>query len=272
MEQVLYADILFFINFSMDFITLYLTSRLTSGPPAGVRTAVAAVLGGLYGTMAVVLGIDGVPGVLLSGAVSVGMAAMAFGYGGAKTLFRRAAVFWGIAALLGGVMTALCSFGESITPVGTSSGGTAILFAGSTLCLLFVRLISRFTKRHTVQVRVSLDGKDASFTALCDSGNLLCEPLSARPVILADRSVMGRLIPCGISLSADVPANLKTRLRVIPAKGIGGGDTLCGIVPDSVWVMPDGKEKRCDAVIAVTDLGSTFFGGYPANAPAVLLG
>ncbi len=269
MEHVLYADILFFINFSMDFITLYLTARLTSGPPAGARAALAAVVGGIYGTAAVALGIDGIAGVLAAGVLSVGMVALAFGFGGAVTLLRRSAVFWGFAALLGGVMTAICSLGGDFGAPGSPAGGTALLFVGSTLCLLIIRVFSRFSRRKTVRVRIEFDGKQASFTALCDSGNLAADPLSARPVILADRSVIRTAVP---ELSpADIPDKLSARIRMIPVKGIGGGGMLTGFIPDSVWVTAGGREKRCDAVIAVTDSGSTFFGGYPANLPASLL-
>ena len=113
MEHVLYADILFFINFSMDMITLYLTSRLTSGPPLGWRTVVSALIGGLWGTLSIAVALDGVFGILLTGAISVLMVLVSFGYGGIGVLLRRSAVFWGTASLLGGVMTALCSFADS---------------------------------------------------------------------------------------------------------------------------------------------------------------
>lgn len=269
MEAVLYADILFFINFSMDFITLYLTARLTSGPPMGIRALAAAAIGGIYGTAAVALGIDGVIGAVVTGAVSVGIVAVAMGYGGKGLLFRRAAIFWGAAALLGGVMTAICSMGDGDIPMGNQGGITALLFAGSGICVLIMRLLSRFGRRKTVRIRVSLDGRVACFTALCDSGNLAADPMSARPAVLADASVLRGVIPD--YTTAELPEQLRKRLRMIPVKGIGGGGMLTGFIPDSVWVIEDGKERRCDAVIAVSDFGGTFFGGYPANAPTAIL-
>lgn len=271
MEHVLYADILFFINFSMDFITLYLTSRLTSGPPIGIRCAAAAALGGIYGTAAVALGIDGGTGVLAAGAVSVGMVALAFGCGGFAVLLRRSAVFWGFAALLGGVMTAICSFGESFGAPGSPAGGTALLFMGSTVCLLLMKLFSRFSKRKTARIKIELCGKCTEFTALCDSGNLVRDPLSSRPVILADRSVLRCTVPELCTDADSVPKSIEPKLRMIPVKGIGGGGLLTGFIPDSVKIIADGRERTCDAVIAVTDSGSTFFGGYPANLPTSIL-
>lgn len=270
MEHVLYADILFFINFSMDFITLYLTSRLTSGPPAGIRSVIAAAVGGIYGTAAVAAGIDGIIGVLAAGAVSAVMVLIAFGFGGGGVFLRRSAVFWGFAALLGGVMTAICSFGDFGAP-GTPAGGTALLFAGSTLCLLIMRVFTHFRRRRAVRIAVEFGGRRAEFDALADSGNLVTDPLSAKPVIIADASVLRGIVPELCADPSAIPDSLASRIRMIPVKGIGGRGMLTGFIPDSVTVFAGGRGQTADAVIAMTDAGAGFFGGYPANAPGTLL-
>ncbi len=271
MENVLYADILFFINFSMDFITLYLTSRLTSGPPAGVRTAIAAVIGGIYGTLAVAVGIGGSTGVIITGGVSVIMVLISFGYGGISLLLRRSAVFWGGAALLGGVMTALCSFGDSLGAPGSSSGGTAILFGGSMICLLLIRVFTHFKKRKAVLVNITADGRTSEFYALCDSGNLVSDPMTGKAVIIVDRSAVRSAVPELCSPGEGIPESMRTKLRMIPVKGFGGDGLLMGFVPDSVTVTDGKRKKKCSAVIAVTDKGKAFFGGYPANIPGELI-
>ena len=114
-----------------------------------------------------------------------------------------------------------------------------------------------------------MDGRCAEFTALCDSGNLASDPLSARPAILADVTVLRPAVP-GLD-GENIPDYLMPKIRMIPVKGVGGGGVFTGFIPDCVWICTDGREKKCDAVIAVTALGSTFFGGYPANAPASLI-
>lgn len=271
MEHVLYADILFFINFSMDFITLYLTSRLTSGPPAGIRAALSAVIGGIYGTVAVALGIDGIAGVITTGAVSVVMVLVAFGCGGVAVILRRAAVFWGGAALLGGVMTAICSLGESIGAPGSSSGGTALLFGGSMICMLIIRIITRFRKRKVVRVTVNEHRHSSTFEALVDSGNLVTDPISGRAVIIVDRSALWEGIADIGTAAESIPENFRSKLRMIPVKGFGGDGLLTGFVPDRITVSDGGRDKICSAVIAVTDKGGTFFGGYPANVPMSLI-
>lgn len=271
MTYVLYADILFFVNFSMDLIALYLTSRLTSGPPTGVRSALSAALGGIYGTAATALGADGFLGVASAAGVAVLMMLTAFGFGGVRLLLRRSAVFWGVSALLGGAMTALCSLGGGVTVPSSPQSGTALLFVGSTLCLLLTRLIARLRGRRSVRIRVSFGARTAEFDALCDSGNLAVEPMSGDPVIIADRSVLRRLVPELCTDPAELTETVAPRVRMIPIKGVGGDGLLTGFIPETVSVIENGRARECEAVIAVSDTGSTFFGGYPANVPSVLL-
>ena len=168
-------------------------------------------------------------------------------------------------------MTAICSLGEIAPLAGGQNGVTALLFAGSVISVLIMRIFTRFGRRKTVRLRVELGGRTVEFTALCDSGNLASDPMSARPAVLADASVVRSVIPEYGASAADLPEHLRTRLRMIPVKGVGGGGMLTGFIPDSVWVVTEGKERQCDAVIAVSDFGSTFFGGYPANAPSAIL-
>lgn len=271
MEQILYADILFMINFSMDFITLYLTSRLTSGPPSGYRTALSAASGGIYATLATALGIYGTASVLTAGIVSAVMVLIAFGYGSGTMLLRRTAVFWGLAMLLGGAMSAICSLGNNDFPGNSPSGETTVLFAGTTLCLLFVKAIAHFKKRKVVSVKVTLSGKSTVFEALCDSGNLISDPLSGTSVIIADSSVVKQIAPELCTSPSSIPDYLSTKIRMIPVTGVGGGGLLTGFVPDLVSVTDNKKEKKCSAIIAISDIGKTFFGGYPANIPMSLL-
>ena len=55
METVLYADVLFLINFSMDYLSLYAVSRLLALPSRAWRMLAGAGVGGVYGVLSVVL-------------------------------------------------------------------------------------------------------------------------------------------------------------------------------------------------------------------------
>lgn len=272
-ESVVYADMLFLVNFSMDYITLYLTCRLTSAPPMRWRVVLSAAIGGLYGTLSVVWNTGGISGALMTVAVSALLVLIAFGRATVAQIVRRAAVFWGAAALLGGIMTAICA-AAGRTEVLSGGGNTVLLLAGSAVCVILTRLILRCGGKRSVTVRLTLDGRSCEFAALCDSGNLVREPLSSRPVILADRSVLRTVVPelCrGGAVPERIPDRLSSRIRLIPVNGALGGGMLTGFSADSVEIVSGGRERACDALIAVSSGGGDFFGGFPANVPAVLV-
>lgn len=270
MQSALYADVLFLVNFSMDYVTLYLTKKLTCAPQMKFRAVLSAAIGGLYGTLSVIFSIDGIVGAIAAVAVSALLVVIAFGRSGAAETLRRAAVFWGSAALLGGLMTAICSAaGSAESAVATDN--TAVLLIGSAFCTAITKLILKSGKAVSVRVRVALGDDICEFEALCDSGNLLREPLSSRPVIIADRSRLRGLVPtlCTDTAEYAIPQELASRIRMIPVDGVNGHGLLYGFSPDSVTIINGRKEKPCDAVIAVSPHGS--FGGFYANAPASIV-
>ena len=60
MEQTVYGDILFFVNFCMDFQCLFLTAKLLHRPFPLLRAAIASAFGALYACAALFLSVSGV--------------------------------------------------------------------------------------------------------------------------------------------------------------------------------------------------------------------
>ena len=271
--MTVYADILFLVDASRDLVVLWLCARLFHRELTTGRLLGSAAIGGLYGTLSVVWNSGGISGALMTVAVSALLVLIAFGRATVAQIVRRAAVVWGAAALLGGIMTAICATAGR-TEVPSGGGNTVLLLAGSAVCVILTRLILRCGGKRSVTVRLTLDGRSCEFAALCDSGNLVREPLSSRPVILADRSVLRTVVPelCrGGAVPERIPDRLSSRIRLIPVNGALGGGMLTGFSADSVEIVSGGRERACDALIAVSSGGGDFFGGFPANVPAVLV-
>lgn len=105
---VVYADILFFINFCIDFICLYLSAKLCACPAGIARTALASALGGLYAIAALALDVLPVPAKLplhLLAAFVICFAA--FFRGDWKKLLISCGLFVVSNALMGGLLTAV---------------------------------------------------------------------------------------------------------------------------------------------------------------------
>ncbi len=265
--MTVYADVLFLINFSMDFLTLYFTGKVLSKPMKTVRLCLSASIGALVGTSATVL-VDSAAlfaNIVLSVAgfaLSAVMMLVAFGkYISVLSLLRDSVILWGSGALLGGVMTALLSLGE---PVFVGHGGGGVFAEAFVVCFavssVVVRLFSSGRAKKFCTVSFTAAGECVTFSALTDSGNLLREPISSLPVVIVSHTAVSQF-----ALVPDRESNLHVRL--IPMKSVGGERLLYGFLPDIITV--DGAEVR--AVVAV-DNENNSFGDCAGIVPQSLVG
>lgn len=268
MTQTLYGDVLFFVNFTMDFLTLFITARILHVRVRAGRMAFSAAVGGIYGVAACFMGGMLIFRLAINVAVSVLMCYIAFG----EKLIPCCALFYGAGCLLGGVMTAV--YGAVNKARGTGSvnmdgryqplpgelplGWMAVTAVLAALLAVFAgRLEKKRRGAKRVTLGVTLHGKTVSCTGICDSGNLLTDPISGAPVIVAGQDLRSEILPETDFFSVDsLPPDAKNRIRMIPCGTVGGGSLLPAIRPDSVLV--DGIEKN--ALIAFSEHGAGFDG------------
>lgn len=280
METTLYADVLFFVNFSMDFISVWASSYLCSARRHAGRMSLAAAIGGIYGVFAVVAGLSGVFAYISAAAVSVLMALAAFGMpGNFSDLLRKSAVIWGSGALLGGLMTAFLSlFGNPGAENTAGNGGTArgftAAFAAAALYLT-VRIIARAKAGKSVTVTVSHGGRKIELSALCDSGNLLRDPISGDPVMTVSEKALFPLLGEDVSdilahCRLDEMKELSLKVRIIPHKTGTGKGLSAAFLPDKTEIRraSDRRGTQVNCLIAPIDCPENYFGGYSASFPS----
>lgn len=254
MAQVVYADVLWLIDFSMDLLSLGIASRMVQRPAKGWRLCAAAALGGVWAVLALIGGAEGAVGLLLDFAVAGGMVLLAFGR---SSLFRFGLTlgsFFLASLLLGGSMTALCNLFANLLgqPEGSapSGGGFFLLaLAGSGITLLGTHLRRRAAPRH-VPVTLTVGERRVTLDALTDSGNLVRDPVSGRGVIFVAEKRLGALVeePLRAVLLAQrvegmtgLPPDAVRRLCLIPAETVKGRGVLIALRPDAVEV--DGEVR-----------------------------
>ncbi len=278
--MTIYADILFLINFSMDFLSLRLAAKILHIPLRLPRAVLSSISGALAGTLTILFMPDkpayNFLSILAGVLSSVLMGAIATGW---QNIVRKSAVLWGAGAFIGGVFTLLLNLGGSLNPSASSSatispginGGVGEIFiVCAIVSCAVVRLFSSASSKKTVELKFTLHGKSYAMTALCDSGNSAADPFTAAPVVIvAARAVpgfdAGLLGMNGTELS-DESLQKPIKVRVIPIKTAAGERVLYGFVPDSLSV--DGKER--DAVIAI-DGENKAYSGFTAIIPAKIV-
>ena len=277
--QTLYADILFLINFTMDFLTLFITSAILHRKVSTLRLTVSAAIGGLYGVIAVF--IDGILiiNILINLAVSYLMCLIAF----KSKVLPCLALFYGMGCLLGGAMTAFFTFMNGVKyasaesdplpkkiPLGWMAISAAIIGA---FAIAGGRMARK--KRSLRPCRLSVETEKGTFTceAMTDTGNLLSDPISGRQVILIQKGAFLPLIPDSLipifesddlTALSEVEGALLTSIRLIPSVSLGGDKLLIAYIPNKITIDGVG----ISALIASGNASS--YGGYPALVPEIL--
>lgn len=286
MQIPIYADVLFFINCSMDFLALYLAARLLHREIHTGRLLAAAALGALYAILTLYLSVGNFAVMLANIAASAVLVLVGlFPHRRWRDYLSGIAVFYGVSFLLGGAMTALYNlvnsflFSDKVHAFGNfldveaelSFGGFFLLAAASAgISFFFGRLFVRSRARQTARVELELASRRVRISLLVDSGNLLCDPIGGKPVLVVSfaavepilyaelRAFFANPVPDRIALLSRDGAR---RVRVIPAEG----GLYFAFRPDAVLV----NGTAVSALVAVDTAGRTF-GGTDGVLPSVL--
>ena len=267
MDTVLYADVLFLLNFSMDFLSLAASASLLSLRKKPLRLSVAAALGALYAVTFTVADASGTLSLISAVIVAFAMCIIGFGYNGISSLISSASLMMGCGALLGGIMTSLLSQGVYIpTPT--------IIISAVVISFFLIRAVRMKKGCVAVEVSVSYREKTAEFSALCDSGNLMRDPFGASPVMLVSKDVLKNLMSDStvkslMNFEGDFPDGMI--IRPIPNYTAGEKRICAAFRADKVTVKNGSKVLDADCFIAISPHPKGYFGGHDATVPTAII-
>lgn len=272
--QTVYIDLYFFINFSMDFLCLFLTARLLSERLSPLRGILASAIGGAYACAALFLGVGGIGGFaidLLFGIIICAVALTKKGQLGRIPI--HSLVFAATSTALGGIMTALFNLFNKTGIFDfvreTDGDGISVwlflilaLISGA-ITLLGGRGLTKKMSASEVELSITLGSRSVRLYGISDSGNLLREPITGKPCIIADRKRLAPIIPSELSASAcgepltalhSLDPEMKKRVILIPATTATGGGMLIGLRAEKIIISSGNKRREADAVIAISDI------------------
>ncbi len=263
MNTVVYADLLFLIDFSMDFLTFYIVSRILRQKAKLIRICSASAMGGIYSVLSLGLTEKSAFFFILDIFVCFVMCMTAFLEKSPKR-FRRmplyTAAFFVVSSMLGGAMTAIFSlFNRSIPDVEGGRedlslwvfGFVAILSGLATM--LGSDIIGKSGRSKFGRLCIRLGNRKMTLEAMSDSGNMLKDPIGGKDVVIIDRSKGRQLVPSlasGDFLS--LPENVARSIRLIPIRTAAGDSMLSAFCPDEVTLEYEGDIKQIDVLIALS--------------------
>ena len=276
MGQTVYIDLFFLINFSMDFLCLFLTAKLMSEKIHSGRYVLAASVGGVYACVALLLYIDGILAMAIDSFACIIISFIAFFESRRiRQIPLFALVFTATSMVLGGFMTALFNLfnrlklSEIFGGDGNSEDSPSvwILLLLAVGGGIFTKLCGAFFRKRGLRkyanVEIFLEGRRIQLRAMADSGNLLREPLSSRPCIVADAKRLEGFFPREIlSVMKDkcvaeigkIPPKYARRICFIPTRTAVGEGMLLGLRTDRIVVETEKEKKEVDAVVVISEL------------------
>lgn len=146
-------------------------------------------------------------------------------------------------------------------------------------CYIVIRIICRVSGRSVPSqeicwLTIEHNGASVKLIAKTDTGNMLKEPFSNIPVIVAEREKLETLLPKEISdyllktASVDNTSyEYMSSIRLVPYNSVGGEGLLPAFKPDSIIILLNGRSTKADAYIAVTNrkLSETFSAIVPSE-------
>lgn len=277
--MIVYGDLLFLINFSMDFLCFYFTCLLLHKKLPTLRACISSAVGGVYSVAALFLVLDRPLALALDVLVMVLMCLAVLSERGLTParFFLACVLYFIVSATLGGVMTALFSFfnGAGLSDIGNASGSVAngggegidawifalLAVCASVLTLCGGRIFRSASHERTVTLEIGGNGRAATLRALVDSGNLACEPISGKSIIFANIGSCRELVPTELfdAISGgETPESLLAVLgvRLVPSSGIGGRVLLPALRFPELYVRTGRRKKRLDAYVALVPDGT----------------
>lgn len=261
MKITVYADVLFLINFIINLILLKISSLFMKNTSSIFRMSVSSAIGAVYAVCMFFPDISFLyifPFKLIISVIMIKI--LCPGARIIKTI-KFTAVFYMVSFTFAGVLLALIyvgSISSTANPIMHNgifyfdiSIGTLLTASGVSYALIAVST-AIFKRNKTLGIKnltIVLSDRMCELTALSDTGNLLTDPISSFPVIIAEKKRLKPLFPHGVP-SMEAIDQCDVKMRLIPYSSLGcESGMLTGFVPDEVQI--DGK-KTCRVIVAMS--------------------
>lgn len=258
--RIVYIDTLFFLNLSVDYLLLLLTARLTGEYRSRGWLALGAVTGAVFAVVQYFLTTSVAAGLLLRAATCIATVVAAFGMRSAKRMVHLCGTFLFLTIVLAGTVFAITA-GQTWRVL-----QNGILYADISIVVMLISFTVVYVisgvvlgkgKAHTGrmwrEIRLHTASREVRFRALCDSGNLLRDPISGRRVMLVHSAVVADLFDGPgkallQNLSGRSPEELLEQLRrcckaafwLLPMHTANQESMILVFRPEQLWI--DGKQ------------------------------
>ena len=272
-----YPDIIFILNFFIDFILLYLLKKVNRKSSNTLRLVSAAAIGGV---VTAIIGIfpwmnEVFRFVLMNIVTSVLMVRIAFGRCKPTDLLKQVVALYLITYFVGGFINSVYYHTDlRLLLINLGNGlifsNISLKFVITTILILtpvviFIIWLLRWYQNNspqTFEVELVIEDRRIITWGLMDTGNCLYDPIYKRPVMVMEDSLMEELLSTEFRKELEEAKNYVQRndfdisrwnmgyehllrLRFVPYRSVDRTGMMLGIILDKVLIHT-GKETICN--------------------------
>lgn len=266
MKQTVYVDVLLAVNFFINYFLILSVGKIMRTDISRTRACLAAIFGALSALSIFLPSMGTVSGSLFKLTVSAVMVLIAYKWHSPKIFARYLLVTCAVTFGFGGTMFALWI---TVAPGGMyyRNGVTyfnispEFIIIVTILCYTVITIAGRICssrERNSKRYRITVcnNGRAVLLNVIGDTGNLLSEPFSGYPVMVANRNSVRKVLPENFDSYTDKIADFTAppNCRVIPYSSVGGAGILTAFMPEKIRVADDGGTHEIrNCYIAVSD-------------------
>lgn len=280
--MTVYADVLFLVNLSLNWFSILLTSKIMKLEARPLKMLFAAAAGSLAGIITLFFK-NSLAVAVIEIASAFLMSAISFGCDSFSYYIKICTCLFASGITIGGSLTLLYSILNStgIKLQKHNDLSTAFFlflsFCVTLAAILFEKIVLGDKKQSSGIVKIEYGKKSVYLDFLCDSGNLLCDPLSGKPAIIVPAKELREILPESVlefdpGKADGLPLSSPglCRIRLLPASTVCGSGIMTGFIPDKITVQTKKQTKTVDAVIAI-DNNSNVYSTFKALLPITLV-
>lgn len=256
---IVYADIVFFENLIINYVILYVTVLIKKIKKSYFRILISSIIGSVYAIISITTKNIYINNIFFKILLSILMIIIISQTMEMKKIIENIALFYMLSITSGGAAIAVSYLTQGYT-LKTINGipiiNFPILMSGIGLIIgitLIVFTIKNFKTKISKKdifydINIFIYGKSIKVRALLDTGNMLKDPLTNRPVIIVTKRSLSKIVPepildninliiGGDRLGQIINKEVPKRIKVIPFKSLGNEHgILIGIKSDKIIV------------------------------------
>ena len=270
----------------MNSIIIYATAIILKIKPPIIRVVISSTIGSIYVIITYITELSIYTSIISKIFLSIVMVYIAFNSQNMKSMWKQVLIFYLTSFVFGGVALYLIYFikpQDVFIKNGVFVGEYVlkVIFLGAIMAFVIIKISIKFIKTKInakdmfCKIKIKLNGKEIETKAMIDTGNLAKEPITNTPVVIAESSLLDRILPKEILNNIDniLAGNLEgvnkeyiSRLRCIPFSSLGKQNgMLLGIKADEIIVeKEEGNKTTSNVIIGVYDKSLTKRGEYRA--------